>query len=98
MNIGIVDTDVHHGLSSSSDLLPYLPQVYQERLLDYGFSSGLNHANNGGWRGYRADLFGEKKMSPALGVTTSNVEETRKHLFDDCGIALALLLTRIVCA
>lgn len=88
----IVDTDVHHGVSSFSDLLPYLSQVYQERLLDYGFAGGgLNHANNGGWRGYRADVFGERKAQPAMGVTTSNVEETRRHLFDECGIAFAML-------
>lgn len=36
-DIAIIDCDLHQSLRKPEDLLPYLPRVYQERVLDQGF-------------------------------------------------------------
>ena len=53
----IVDTDVHHGVKGWSDLAPYLPRVYAERLRDHGGAGpSSQYWHNGGNRGTRADF------------------------------------------
>jgi hypothetical protein len=37
-DIAIVDCDVHHGVKKPTDLFPYLPRLYRERVTDQGFS------------------------------------------------------------
>ena len=77
-----VDTDVHHGFKTWSDLYPYLPQVYAERLRDHGGSGpSSQYWHNGGMRGTRADFL---DMSDTL-------ESTRRQLLDDCEIDIAIL-------
>jgi predicted TIM-barrel fold metal-dependent hydrolase len=36
-DVAIIDCDVHQSLKKPEDLLPYLPRVYQERVIDQGF-------------------------------------------------------------
>jgi predicted TIM-barrel fold metal-dependent hydrolase len=36
-DIAMIDCDVHQSLHKPDDLLPYLPRVYQERVIDQGF-------------------------------------------------------------
>ena len=78
----IVDTDVHHGSESWSDLYPYLSQVYAERLRDHGGSGpSSQYWHNGGDRGRRADFL--DRDDP--------LESTRRQLLDDCEIDIAIL-------
>ena len=78
----IVDTDVHHKIQSWSELYPYLPQVYAERLRDHGGGGpSSQYWHNGGVRGTRADFLD----------TDSPVESTRRQLLDDCEIDIAIL-------
>ncbi len=52
----LVDTDIHHCLRSTSDLLPYLSRYDQERLKGFGTGgTGDPYAYNGGVHGRRVD-------------------------------------------
>jgi predicted TIM-barrel fold metal-dependent hydrolase len=91
VGLGYVDTDVHHGCRDKSDLLPYMPKHYRERLEDYGLGGGGgSYMNNGGIRGYRADAVADG-IPNVPGVAAGNVEFTRTQLLDACGIDVALL-------
>lgn len=78
----IVDTDVHHGINDWSDLYPYLPEVYTERLRDHGGAGPSSQFwHNGGIRGTRADFL--DMHDP--------ITSTRQQLLDECGIDIAIL-------
>lgn len=78
----IVDTDVHHGFESWSDLYPYLSQVYAERLREHGGGGPTSqYWHNGGMRGRRADFLDADNL----------LESTRRQLLDDCEIDIAIL-------
>ena len=78
----IVDTDVHHGISGPSDLFPYLPKFYAERLREHGGSGpSSQYWHNGGSRGTRADFMD----------LDDRILSTRRQLLDDCEIDIAIL-------
>ena len=86
-----VDTDIHHGIRSSSDLMPYLSRVTADRYASYGAGGGGNlYAYNGGVRGYRADVV-EHQSPGGLGAAATNIEMTISDLLDGCGVDLGLL-------
>ena len=85
-----VDTDIHHGIHSKSDLFPYLSKVVAERFADYGLVGGNLYAYNGGVRGYRADVV-EAQSPGGLGAAATNLDRTVKDLVDDCGVDIGLL-------
>lgn len=88
----IVDTDVHHGYADKSDLYPYLSKYYAERFADYGFGVGTSHANNGGFRGRRADTIDVDAEQPDnIGASAIDVEDTVTQLLDATGIDIAIL-------
>src|SRR5262249_11369516 len=69
-----VDRDIHHGIRSSSDLMPYLSRVTADRYASYGAGGGGNlYAYNGGVRGYRADVV-EHQSPGGLGAAATNIE------------------------
>ena len=35
-----IDTDIHHGIRSKTDLFPYLSRVYADRYDEYGAGGG----------------------------------------------------------
>ena len=61
----IIDTDVHHTYPDKSDLYPYMTRYYAERFADYGTGISAGHANNGGFRGRRADTIDVDVPQPA---------------------------------
>lgn len=88
----IVDTDVHHTYAEKSDLYPYLSRYYAERFADYGMGVGTSHANNGGFRGRRADTIDVEVPQPAnIGTSAIDVQDTITRLLDASGIDIALL-------
>ncbi|EHR01066.1 amidohydrolase family protein [Bradyrhizobium sp. WSM471] len=89
----IVDTDVHHGYRSKSDLFPYLSKFNAERFAEYGIETGFSFGFNGGVRGRRAELVDENNPPPKENFFTSafDVEDTRVRLLDGSGIDLAIL-------
>lgn len=88
----IVDTDVHHSYADKSDLYPYLSKYYAERFADYGFGVGNSHANNGGFRGRRADTIDvEVPQPPNIGTSAIDAEDTKTRLLDASGIDIAIL-------
>lgn len=90
-SVSIIDTDVHHGYREKSDLYPYLPQIYRERLADYGFGGGGGgYANNGGLRGRRADAYDPNDPGDD-GTTALDVDKVRTQLLDGAGVDLAIL-------
>ena len=55
--LATIDTDIHHGIRTSPDLMPYLSRTDADRYASYGAGGGGNlYAYNGGVRGYRADV------------------------------------------
>ncbi len=59
----LVDTDIHHCLRSTNDLLPYLSRYDQERLKGFGTGTAGNpYAYNGGVHGRRADVIDEGRF------------------------------------
>ena len=52
----LVDCDIHHTVKKPDDLLPYLPRVYQERVIDQGFLLPGSGYFNMPKRAGRADL------------------------------------------
>jgi predicted TIM-barrel fold metal-dependent hydrolase len=90
--LGIYDVDVHHGWLNRDQYTPYLSEAARRRFEAYGVGSGLvSVANNGGVRGYRADVLIDGKVPEGGGVTAPTAELTRTQLLDDCGIVWALL-------
>lgn len=88
----IVDVDVHHTFADKHDLTPYLSSYYAERFLDYGYGVAGNHANNGGFRGRRADTIDLDQPQPEnIATSAIDVDDTRVRLLDGSGIDLALL-------
>jgi predicted TIM-barrel fold metal-dependent hydrolase len=88
----ILDTDVHHTYADKSDLYPYMNSYYAGRLRDYGTGIGTSHANNGGFRGRRADTIDVDVPQPAnIGTSAIDVEDTRVRLLDAAGIDVAIL-------
>lgn len=88
----IVDTDVHHTFADKSDLFPYMNAYYAERFRDYGTGVGTGHANNGGFRGRRADTIDIEEPQPAnIGTSAIDVDDTRARLLDGSGIDIAIL-------
>ncbi len=88
----IVDTDVHHTYADKSDLYPYLSRYYAERFADYGMGVGNSHANNGGFRGRRADTINVEEPQPAnIGTSAIDVQDTIDRLLNASGIDIALL-------
>jgi len=89
--LSVIDTDVHHGYRDKSDLYPYLPQVYRERLADFGYGGGGGgYANNGGLRGRRADAYDPDDPGDD-GTRALNVDKVRSQLLDEARIDLAIL-------
>lgn len=87
----VIDTDIHHDFHDTSDLFPYLSQVYKDRLRDYGFGgAGSPYANNGGVLGRRGDTL--DPSDPADKTTAAkNVGNVIKILLDGAGIDLGIL-------
>ncbi len=91
-SIPIIDTDVHHTFADKSDLFPYMERYYAERFATYGTGVGTSHANNGGFRGRRADTIDIEEPQPAnIGTSAIDVEDTRIRLLDGSGIDIAIL-------
>ena len=91
----IVDTDVHHGPLAMSELAPYLSATYNDRLRDYGFGGvGSGYADNGGLRGWRADMQASKDgfaRPVAGGAPAWEIEQVQQQLLDGCNIDIAIL-------
>lgn len=88
--LAVIDTDVHHGYRDRKDLDPYLPQIYRERLADYGVGGGGGYAHNGGLKGRRVDAL--YPDDPTDNTTSAvNVDRVRTDLLDGAGIAVAIL-------
>lgn len=88
----IVDTDVHHTYADKSDLYPYMTRYYAERFETYGMGVGTSHANNGGFRGRRADTIDVEVPQPAnIGTSAIDVQDTVDRLLDASGIDIAML-------
>ena len=86
-----IDTDIHHGIRSSADLIPYLSRTDADRYASYGAGGGGNlYAYNGGVRGYRADVV-EGQSPGGLGAAATNIEMTISDLIDGCKIDIGLL-------
>jgi predicted TIM-barrel fold metal-dependent hydrolase len=95
----VYDTDVHHGWMAKTDLLPYLDPEYHDRFTKYGIDASLMQmANNGGVRGYRADVLVDGKVPDGTGVAAPSAEITRDQLLDGVGIDWALLTSGPVAA
>jgi uncharacterized protein len=83
----MIDCDVHQNLSSIRDLLPQLPEIYQERILSGGYG-GIDFPQyhwvhpEGFWRG---DSF------PDEGPPGSDYELLRRQLLDAYDIDYAIL-------
>ena len=91
-SLPIYDADVHHGIQSNADLVPYLAEEFRDRFARYGASTDyVSLANNGGVRGYRADLLVDGKVPAGTGVIAARAEITRADLLDGCGVDWALL-------
>jgi predicted TIM-barrel fold metal-dependent hydrolase len=88
----IVDTDVHHTYSDKSDLYPYMTRYYAERFENYGMGISGGHANNGGFRGRRADTINVEEPQPAnIGTSAIDVQDTIDRLLNASGIDIAML-------
>src|SRR5689334_11240843 len=85
-----IDTDIHHGIHSKSDLFPYLSKVVAERFNDYGLAGGNLYAYNGGVRGHRADVV-DAQSPGGLGAAATNIERTIEDIFDGCGVDIGIL-------
>ena len=85
-----IDTDIHHGIYSKSDLFPYLSKVTADRFNDYGLLGGNLYAYNGGVRGYRADVV-DAHSPGGLGAAATNIERTLSDLMDGCGVGIGVL-------
>lgn len=86
-----IDTDIHHGIRSSKDLVPYLSRVNADRYSSYGAGGGGNlYAYNGGVRGYRADVV-DGQSPGGLGAAATNIEMTISDLMDGCEVDIGLL-------
>lgn len=84
----IVDTDIHHAVSSDSDLFPYLSSVYRERLKNFGGTGASFHwFNNGGVQGHRSDLPEEALR----GAAVCDVRVLIRDHLDRCDIDYGLL-------
>ena len=85
-DIKIIDCDVHHNVSETEVLFPYLPKHYVEYIQDFGtMMPGLGHTNMPG-KGARTDLWVGQEDNPSA---QPNVART-KHL-DTYGIDYAIL-------
>lgn len=92
---GAVDLDVHHGTQDLVGALsPHLSKVYRQRIADYGFPLGHGpFADDGGVRGWRADLLGGEVPARQFpgGAAAWDREATRRALFETGNLALAVL-------
>lgn len=85
--LGVIDTDVHHDVSSINDLLPYLSDHWKRYITDYGWSPiktvPFNQVRKGSK--YRADSFGENKRPG------SDYQLLKEQLLDEHDISYAVL-------
>jgi len=89
--LGTIDTDIHHGIRSSSDLMPYLSRTDADRYASYGAGGGGNlYAYNGGVRGYRADVV-DGQSPGGLGAAATNIDMTISDLMDGCKVDIGIL-------
>ncbi|MEX1016287.1 MAG: amidohydrolase family protein [Phycisphaeraceae bacterium] len=84
----LVDTDIHHCLAGTSDLLPYLSKYDQVRLKQFGTGgTGDPYAYNGGIHGRRADVVNEGKwVEPG-----SNISKVVHEHLDPGGFDIGIL-------
>lgn len=57
-DLALIDCDVHQGYKKADDLLPYLPRVYRERVVDQGLLIPSSGYFNNPKRAARTDLVG----------------------------------------
>ncbi len=93
-SMAVIDADVHHGgLSMVEALGPHLSRSHREQLEENGYVSGIGpFAYDGGLRGWRdEDVPAVPATQPPGGAVAWDIEATRRRLFEDRGVDLAIL-------
>ncbi|WP_202079034.1 amidohydrolase family protein [Caldalkalibacillus salinus] len=86
--LDVIDTDVHHNISSVHDLLPYLNDHWKRYITDYGWKPIKTvpfHQVRQGTK-YRADTFGGERREPG-----SDFQLLKEQLLDEQEITFAIL-------